>query len=354
MFRTDLEESDYSVDLDVPHLKHMMCLNESWENPWQLLRSAFIRELDQVSLNRYYDDVSLNLKEMLSKYAGSNVSPKQLIYGNGADEMLYFVFVAVREEKNDFALSLNPSYFDYSTYSKSIGLNIQYCDLDENFDFDVERYVEKSKDPHCKLCILCNPNNPTGNLFDIEKIKFVLENTEKPVLLDETYFEFSKISLVDELDNYPNLIIVRSFSKAFAGAGLRFGYMISSEQNISHLMKTRTAFHSSLLVQSFALTILKNRQVFEVLVKKTIEEKNKIFTGLESIEGITAHETFTNFIPFNAGYKTVQMFEYLKSRDFALRLVGGHPSFGKHLRVTPQSPAVNVRFIEAVKSMPGR
>ncbi|MBU1220012.1 aminotransferase class I/II-fold pyridoxal phosphate-dependent enzyme [Myxococcota bacterium] len=352
-FRSDLENAEYLVDINVPHLKHMMCLNESWENPWALLRHDLIRRIDGVNLNRYYDPVTAELKSSLASYFGHGITPANLAFGNGADEMLYFIFTAVRENKGNYALSLAPSYFDYTSYCTSVGLGVKYCDLNENFKFDPVKYIALSEDPECRLCILCNPNNPTGNLFPSEDLEYVLQNTHKPVLLDETYFEFSGVSFADKLSKYPNLIIVRSFSKAFASAGLRFGYMVSSEENIREISKTMTAFHSSLLIQCFALVMLENLDVFRKLVAMTIDGRDYILKSLLEIDGVKALETSTNFTPFRIGNRTKDLFEFLKTRDFAVRLVGNHPSFTEYLRVTPQSPAINRKFICTVKEFAG-
>lgn len=146
-----------------------------------------------------------------------------MLYGNGADDILYHIFLAVRESEQSFALSLAPSYFDYKTFALAVGLKVRFLDLEPDFSFDTYEYIRRASDPNCRLAILCNPNNPTGNLFSKEQLRQIITALpDKLVLIDETYYEFSGCTFAEELAQYPNLILVRSFSKAFSSAGLRF------------------------------------------------------------------------------------------------------------------------------------
>ena len=169
----------------------MVCLNESVLDPYQAIDEAFHQNMQHVSLNRYFSSVTSELTAELVKYIGYEITSKNLIWGNGADDMLFSCFLAVREKNDSFVLTHAPSYFDYSTYSRAAGLDIKCQSFNTDFSFDEKEYVKILNSPNCRLGVLCNPNNPTGHLLEDAQIKFILENTKKPVLLDETYFEFS-------------------------------------------------------------------------------------------------------------------------------------------------------------------
>jgi len=237
---------------------------------------------------------------------------------------------------------LAPSYFDYQTFCEAVGLKIKFLALNEDFSFDTEKYLELAKHPDCKLAILCNPNNPTGNLFPTEQLRQIVDALpDKLVLIDETYYEFSDHTFAGELDQHPNLILTRSFSKAFSGAGLRFGYAISSPENIYSLKKVFTTFHTSILNQAFALTILENVPLFCSQVLEVIKLRDQMFSRLSGLDGVRVFPSATNFLTFTIGPRTPQLFEYLKDNDIAVRDVGAHPRLKNCLRATLSCPDDN-------------
>ncbi|MDD3148641.1 MAG: aminotransferase class I/II-fold pyridoxal phosphate-dependent enzyme, partial [Candidatus Riflebacteria bacterium] len=346
LFRTDLLKAGPPADISVPRKKHMMCLNESVLDPYQTIDEAFHQTMQQISLNRYFNGVTGELKKLLVEYVGHGVGDHNLLWGNGADDMLFATFLAVRENNDAFALSLAPSYFDYSTYTRAAGLGIKFMDFLSDFDFDEKEYVKILNSDNCRLGILCNPNNPTGHLLSEEKILYVLNNTVKPVLLDETYFEFSGITWVDRIKDFSNLIIVRSFSKSFSAAGLRFGYLVSQAQNIEEIRKVQTIFNTSIMVQAFVMTMLMNKDVFLSHTREAVVLKQQLFTEMSHIDGLKVYPSHTNFVTFSAGERSGDLFEHLKNNDVAIRDVGAHPLLKNCLRVSVGSIEQNRWFIE--------
>jgi histidinol-phosphate aminotransferase len=332
-FRKDLQAKK-AVEVNVPHKKVMMCLNESTLNPLDAVKDQLLDNLKDVPLNRYFNDITPKLKKKLAEYVGYGIKANQILFGNGADEMLYYIFSSVRESVKSYAVSLAPSYFDYKSYCDAVGLGFEAIDLNKDFYFSAEDFLEKLNHPYCKLGILCNPNNPTGNLIPDKKIVHILENTDKLIIVDETYFEFSGITFADVLHKYPNLIIVRSFSKAFSVAGLRFGYLITSEENAVELGKVMTAFHSSLMIQTFAYTILENKEIFLEHTENVKAIRNKLYIWMLSQDYITVYPSHTNFLIFTIGDSTPALFDYLSEHDVALRPVWGHPMLTNHIRIS--------------------
>lgn len=349
LFRIDLINKEASV-VSVPVRKRMMCLNESCLDPYQAIKEQFLARLDNVHLNRYMSSVTNELHEKLAAYVGCGVEKENLLWGNGADDVLYHIFLSVRESENAFALSLAPSYFDYKTFCEAVGLKIKFLELNEDFSFDTDKYLELASHPDCKLAILCNPNNPTGNLFPTEQLRLIVDALpNKLVLIDETYYEFSDTTFAGELSKHPNLILTRSFSKAFSGAGLRFGYAISSAENIHSLKKVFTTFHTSILNQAFALTILDNVPLFCAQVLEVIKQREEMYQKLNSLEGLTVFPSATNFLTFSTGEKTPRLFEYLKENEIAVRDVGAHRRLKNCLRATLSCPEDNEALFQAIR-----
>lgn len=349
LFRKDLLQAGPPADISVPRKKNMMCLNESVLDPYQAIDEAFHQTMQEVRLNRYFSSVTDELKRLLVDYVGHGINKDNLLWGNGADDMLFACFLAVRENNSAFALSLAPSYFDYSTYSRAAGLGIKFIDYLPDFDFDEKKYLEILNSPDCRLGIFCNPNNPTGHLLSDEKILYVLENTSKPVLIDETYFEFSGRTFVDRIADFSHLIIVRSFSKSFSAAGLRFGYLLSQPQNLAEIRKVQTIFNTSIMVQAFVMTMLLNKDVFLRHTAATVVLKHRLYEEMLTIDAIKVLPSVTNFLTFSAGDRSPELFEHFKENDIAIRDVGAHHLLAKHLRVSVGSVEQNRFFIDTLQ-----
>lgn len=348
IFRTDLIDKQPPL-VSVPLRKRMMCLNESCLDPYQAIKEQFLSRMESIHLNRYLSPITDELHQKLATYIGCGIKKENVIWGNGADDMLYHIFLSVRDTPESFAVSLAPSYFDYKTFCDAVGLKIKFIDLEPDFSFDTEQYLQLASHPDCKLAILCNPNNPTGNLLPADQLRHIVDSLpDKLVLIDETYYEFSDTTMVGELDKHPNLILTRSFSKAFSGAGLRFGYAISSPENIRSLSKVLTTFHTSILNQAFALTILENVPLFCSQVLAVIQMREEMFSRLSSIPGLTVYPSSTNFLTLTLGERTPALFSYLKDNDIALRDVGAHPRLHNCLRATLSCKEDNEALITAI------
>lgn len=346
LFRTDLTDKQPS-EVNVPIRKRMMCLNESCQDPYQAIQEQFLQRMEQVHLNRYMSPVTGQLHSQLAKYVGCGIQPENVVWGNGADDILYHIFLSVRENDAAFAVSLAPSYFDYKTFCEAVGLKIKFVELNEDFSFDTGQYLSLASHPDCKLAILCNPNNPTGNLFPSEQLRQIVEALpDKLVLIDETYYEFSDATFAGELERHPNLILTRSFSKAFSGAGLRFGYAISSAENIYSLRKVFTTFHTSILNQTFALTILENVPLFCAQVLAVKQMRDAVYSRMCALPGVRVHPSATNFLTFSVGERTPELFNYLKDNDIAVRDVGAHRRLRNHLRATLSCMEDNAALLE--------
>jgi len=349
LFRTDLIDKEPSL-VSVPIRKRMMCLNESCLDPYQAIKEQFQARLADIRLNRYLSPVTQELHHKLAAYVGCGTAAENLLWGNGADDMLYHIFLSVREHDQAFALSLTPSYFDYKTFCEAVGLKIRFLELNEDFSFSTEEYLKLASHPDCRLAILCNPNNPTGNLFPKEQLRQIVEALpDKLVLIDETYYEFSDTTFAGDLASYPNLILTRSFSKAFSGAGLRFGYAISSPDNIYSLKKVFTTFHTSILNQVFALTILENVPLFCGQVLEVMRLRDDMYEQMSRVDGLKVYPSHTNFLTFTVGERTPRLFEYLKERDIAVRDVGAQRRLKNCLRATLSCPDDNEAFFFALK-----
>ncbi len=350
-FRPDLKERKLPI-ITVPRRDVMMCLNESAMDPFQAVREPFLKRMEDIHLNRYFSDVTDELKKALANYVGHGTSPDCFEFGNGADEMLYYLFTSVRESKDTFAAAIAPTYGDYITYTRAVGMGVRFTQMDNNFDFDADEFLKLLEHPDCRLGILCTPNNPTGNLLDDDKVHKILSSTDKLILIDEAYHEFSGRTYAQYLQKYPNLIIIRTFSKGFGTSGLRFGYMFSTPENIHEIKKVMTFFHMSIMIQAFALTILENREPFLAYNRMIMEQRDLLIEKLNAHDKLHAFPSWTNFVLFSAGHNAKPLFEYLKDNQVAIRMYGSPAMLGDKLRVTISTERDNEMFFNLVQSFP--
>ncbi|AQX10040.1 histidinol-phosphate transaminase [Elizabethkingia ursingii] len=229
------------------------------------------------TLNRYPDPYQKEVKEKLS--ALKNIPVSQIFLGNGSDEVIDLVFRIFCTPGNDKALVFTPTYGMYEVSANINDTELLQLPLNRNFQIDREAVIPFLKDENLKLIFICSPNNPTGN--SIENVDFILENFNGIVFVDEAYIDFSsQKSWTEKLEQYPNLIISQTFSKARGLAAVRVGIAYSSPEIISLLNKTKPPYNVSQLNQEAALIALVDDEKYQSEIKIILEEKERLEKAL--------------------------------------------------------------------------
>lgn len=349
-FRKDLINKNINF-IDVKETEINLSLNESAFNPLSLLSEEELNEIKNFKVNIYpRSELESNLKEKICEYNNKILSkiekqnsqnneskilnPSNIIIGNGLDELLFILFMSLNDKKSKILISV-PTYPDYKNYALSVGLNICEIPLIESFQLDVSKIIKESKKKDIKLIIICNPNNPTGNLINSADIFYLLENiNDKLILIDEAYFEFSKITFAKYINIYPNLIIGRSFSKGFLAPGLRLGYFITISKNIKELMKVKSVYNISNLTQFIGLKFLNNIEKFNQRIDYLIKLREYLYNRLKNIKNIKPFQSFTNFILFKCNFDANILYEFLLKNNISLRNVSKNYNLENCLRVS--------------------
>ncbi|RQO40890.1 histidinol-phosphate transaminase [Chryseobacterium sp. KBW03] len=243
--------------------------------------------------NRYPDSTQKRLK---SRLAGlKNLSPSQIAIGNGSDELIDLIIKIFCEPKKDAILMMNPSFAMYGFYATINENKVLKLDLDENFEIIKNNFLKVSEDPSLKIFFLCSPNNPTGN--SIDDIEFYLQNFNGIVVVDEAYIEFSgKKSSVELLDQYSNLIVLQTFSKAWGIAGARVGMAYASEEIISLINTVKAPYNVNVLSQELILKTLDDENRLQDNVNNILEERTWLQEQFNEIECISkVFSTDANF-----------------------------------------------------------
>ncbi|MDY4737300.1 histidinol-phosphate transaminase [Terrisporobacter sp.] len=298
---------------------------------------------DDFYLNLYPDDNYTQLKEAIVNYIGCKI--ENISVGNGSSELLDLC-VKTFVDTNELILSLDPTFSMYSIYAKIV--NSRYIGAGEGNDFtiNVDDVIKSIKENDPKLTIICNPNNPTGTTIKRDDVLRIVKSTDNVVIVDEAYMEFSNESVVDEIENYDNLIVVKTMSKAFSMAGIRTGYLIANEELVKTIEKVRPPYNLNSISALLATKALKQKDKMLSYVENLKVEREKIYEKLLDM-GVKAYKSGANFVFFSS--KVDNLAEKLIDNDVLIRKFGG--KLDNYYRVTVGSPKENEAFLNAMKKI---
>ncbi len=233
------------------------------------------------NVNRYPDPQQTKVKERLSELKG--IPTNQILLGNGSDEVLDLVFRAFCEPNQDNVITLPPTYGMYSVLANLNAVEIKEVHLNIDFEPNVDAII-KQQNKNSKLLFICSPNNPTANSFNAVSIERLIKSFNGIVVIDEAYIDFStQESWLNRLNEFSNLIVTQTLSKAFGLAGIRLGSCYASELIISVLNKIKPPYNINQLTQDKALERLKLIEDIKAETKIILNERSTLIDALESI-----------------------------------------------------------------------
>jgi histidinol-phosphate aminotransferase len=281
--------------VDAPQYEIIVNANESAYDFPMILKRQFCDDICNTDLNRYPEACFPELLEALSDYTG--VPTEGIICGSGSDEVIALINQAF-VDPGDVIVSHSPSFSMYEIWSSIANANyVPVPDLADHIP-DLDSIIQKANELDAKIIYLCNPNNPTGYTFSREQILKVLNSVSALLILDEAYIEFFGESSVDLLKKYPNLLILRTFSKAFGLAGIRCGYALGNKDIIDVLYKVKGPYNLNVMTQKIAVLALKNRDKILSHLGEIRSERETIKSELESLKTLKIYPSGSNFIFF--------------------------------------------------------
>ncbi len=245
--------------------------------------------------NRYPDPLQWSVKEKIAQQ--KNVAARKIFLGVGSDEPIDLLYRAFCEPGLDNVVSIEPTYGMYGVCADINNVAYRTVKLDEDFALNAEKLLAAC-DAHTKLIWLCSPNNPTGNSLDTTEIEQILNGFNGLVIVDEAYIDFSQqATWITKLDAYPNLVILQTFSKAWASAAIRLGMAFASEEIIGILNKIKYPYNINILTQQQAIAMLDNKAQVETWVKEILTERELLQTELIKNKHILhIYPTDANFV----------------------------------------------------------
>lgn len=296
-------------------------------------------------LNRYPDPYQCELKSLMSETF--EVPVNQLFVGNGSDEVIDLLFRIFCTPGKDKALTFSPTYGMYDVSATINDVSLTKIPLTENFEIDPTSVEPFLSNTCYKLMFICSPNNPTGNVPDLEIVQSLIESFSGIVVIDEAYIDFSETASLSRLvDTYENLVICRTLSKAFGLAGARVGIAITNEAIIQLLNKVKPPYNVSQPNQEAAIEVLKNRKKISEQIKLIrnarilLEKQLAGLCGIIKIYPSEANFLLTEVEDANA------LYSYLISKGIVVR--NRHHVVGNCLRITVGMTEENQQLINAL------
>jgi histidinol-phosphate aminotransferase len=298
------------------------------------------------ALNRYPDPLQRELKEAVSERDGVPVD--SIFIGNGSDEVIDLLIRVFCEPRRDAVLICPPTYGMYRVAAELNDVEVREVPLTRDFQLNVERLIEQA-DQKTKLIFICSPNNPTGNALSVHAIEMVAREVNAIVVVDEAYAEFSdQLSPLPRLSEFPNLVVLRTLSKAFGLAAARVGIGCADPSIVSLLNKVKPPYNVSGLAQKAAIEALRSRMI-DSFIRELCDSR-------ESLRGRLAELSIVeNVFRSDANFLLVRvddagrLYSYLADRGVVVRDRSGEYGCENCLRITVGTAEENAELINALK-----
>ncbi|CAL2063713.1 histidinol-phosphate transaminase [Tenacibaculum sp. 190524A05c] len=300
------------------------------------------------NLNRYPDPQQSKIKEKLAKI--KNVNTDQIFIGNGSDEVIDIAFRIFCEPGVDKALTFSPTYGMYDVSADINNIELIKQPLINDFQINLNQLQPYLDDPLVKMIFICSPNNPTGNTINEEDIEYILANFEGVVIIDEAYIDFSsKQSFIKKINEYPNLIVSQTFSKAWGLAGVRVGAAYTNKAILDLYNRVKPPYNVSVLNQDAVLESLNNLSDVEKNIDIILEERSRLKQRLASIKKVNKiYPSDANFLLVNVD-DADKTYNYLIDEKVIIR--NRNKVINNCIRITVGTPEENEQLINALKAL---
>ncbi|CAD5919965.1 histidinol-phosphate transaminase [Planktothrix agardhii] len=317
----------------------------------------------EIETNRYPDGSHFPLKIAIANYINEIISnseafvnPEQISVGNGSDELIRSILIATCLGGEGSILVANPTFSMYGIIAQTLGISVVGIGRDKDtFEMDLnaaKTAIETTQNPPIRVVFVVHPNSPTANALTDNELDWLRQLPEQIlVVIDEAYFEFSQTSVIEELKQHPNWVILRTFSKAFRLASLRAGYAIAHPELITALEKVRLPYNLPSFTQTAALLALNNCQDLLKVIPEILAERTNLINALTENKQLKIWRSDANFIYIrltdeqNSDQALNQIMQQLKTKGTLVRHTGGG------LRITVGRPEENQRTIERLFSI---
>lgn len=325
-------ESPFDVPREIKERVHALLANRPW--------------------NRYPPFVAANFIQAVSE--ATRWPADGVLVANGSNELIQSVLAVVVGPGVSVVIP-EPTFTLYRLMTEVNGGTVVSVAPREDLSFDVDAIVRAARDAEAAVVVLCSPNNPTGAALTREEIERVHDGTGALVLLDQAYVEFGGYDAIPLLEGRPRLVVLRTFSKAMAMAGLRAGYLLAHPALAAEVSKAKLPYNINFFTEVAAAEVLRRRDVMHGLVRRITRERDRLVAEMETIPGIRVYPTAANFVLFRVeapGITHGQVFDrLLADHGVLVRDVSKYPMLGRCLRVNAGAPEENDVFLDGLRAI---
>ena len=321
--------------------------NESNIGQPPLVEERILSRLSRVAFARYPNEEYNLLCEQIGESYGYR--QENVIIGNGSSEIIEKVFHAFGGNKAHRIVYPTPSFSMYGIYAAAADAEGISVPLRDDFTLDVDAFIQTVNQNNASLAVICNPNNPTGGVLTIEAIEHIAEYISCAFLVDEAYVEFYGNTSIPLLKKYPHIMIARTFSKAYALASCRVGYMLAHGDVIEMIAKTYMPYHMNVLSLVTADTVFQMRSEFEPQIQMICAERERMREQYERLAGVTVYPSHTNFILLHYSHADELNEEFIQC-GIGVRSFGKAPQLANMLRISIGRPDENDAVYRVMKS----
>jgi len=301
-----------------------------------------IDSLKKIDLRKYPIELYEELYKKISSYL--MVSKKSLVLGSGSDQIIELLLTIIGKGRRLTSIYPTFSYFKTRCQLHKVGFSEILLSTVDN-SINMEKFMEKARKSHA--IYLCSPNNPTGNQFDKSQVLEILDSLENNlVIIDEAYVEFAKYSLTKYVQKYPNLVILRTFSKAMGLAGARIGYMIANEE-LAYLFKNKIQLPYAVnsISMAIAISVLANPKKMEKSISLIKGERERLYHNLSKIKKINVYKSDANFLFIKCNEKYNGILEALEDSKIIVKALGNIRNYGNCIRMTIGTKRMNDKIL---------
>ena len=302
-------------------------------------------QLSEFKFNRYPDPTAHELRRLIAEANG--LDSENVLVGNGGDELIFNLLLAWGGPGRKI-LDMPPTFSMYGIDAQVTGTEIVRIPRCADFTIDEEAVLARVAEGDIDIVVVANPNNPTGGLANESFLIDLLKTTDAVVMVDEAYFEFSRHTMRPHMARYPNLVLLRTFSKAFSLAGLRVGYLLAHPDVVCEFMKVRQPYSVDSFSQMVAAKVYRERMVFEQGIRDLVRGRDQVMHGLSMLEGVEVFPSEANFVLFRVAHAPALWRDLLHNHSVLIRDFSRTPGLADCLRVTIGTEQENKRFLAAM------
>ena len=335
-----------------PHVASVK-LNQN-ENPWDAparIKEEVLRRFAARNWARYPEFVPTHLHERLAEFG--RWKPDGVLAGNGSNELIQAVLMVTIAAGKRVLLS-EPTFTLYRQVATIMDGEVESVLLTPELKYDGEALLTTIEARQPDVTIICSPNNPTGCVIDEATLRSILDASHGLVVIDEAYHEFADNSVVPLLNEYRNLVVLRTFSKAMAYAALRVGYLLAAPELVREIGKAVLPYNLNVFAQIAAEVAMENyERELRPLVQQIVAERDRMFNELSKIDGLEPVPSQANFLIVKSATDPKRIFTDLLKRDILVRDVSGYPMLREYFRFSLGTPEENDRLLKAIREICG-